>query len=108
MPSFVVKELHEFLKCGVLAHGAVRFRCDHCGEDRLAGLSCKGRGFCPRCMGRRMTEMARHWVTAVLPRVRVRQWVLSLPFQMRVPLGPGPGQSPGEQSTMTSRSRCTR
>ena len=86
MPSFVVKELRSFLKCGVLAHGAVRFRCESCGEDRLAGLSCKGRGFCPRCMGRRMTEMARHWVTAVLPRVRVRQWVLSLPFQMRVPL----------------------
>jgi hypothetical protein len=45
MPSFVVKELRSFLKCGVLAHGAVRFRCDHCGEDRFAGLSCKGRGF---------------------------------------------------------------
>jgi len=30
--------------------------------------------------------MARHWVTAVLPRVRVRQWVLSLPFGLRVPL----------------------
>jgi len=86
MPSFVVKELRSFLKCGVLAHGAVRFRCESCGEDRFAGLSCKGRGFCPRCMGRRMTEMARHWVTAVLPSVRVRQWVLSLPFQMRVPL----------------------
>jgi hypothetical protein len=37
-------------------------------------------------MGRRMTEMARHWVSAVLPRVRVRQWVLSLPFALRVPL----------------------
>jgi hypothetical protein len=33
-----------------------------------------------------MTEMARHWVSAVLPRVRVRQWVLSLPFALRVPL----------------------
>lgn len=37
-------------------------------------------------MGRRMTEMARHWVRAVLPRVRTRQWVLSLPFELRVPL----------------------
>jgi hypothetical protein len=37
-------------------------------------------------MGRRMTEMARHWVSAVLPRVRIRQWVLSLPFELRVPL----------------------
>ena len=30
--------------------------------------------------------MARHWVSAVLPRVRTRQWVLSLPFELRVPL----------------------
>jgi hypothetical protein len=86
MPSFVVDELRGYLRCGVLAHGAVRFACGHCGQDRLVGLSCKGRGFCPRCMGRRMTEMARHWVSAVLPRVRVRQWVLSLPFELRVPL----------------------
>lgn len=86
MPSFVVDELRDYLKCGVLAHGAVRFACEHCGTDRLVGLSCKGRGFCPRCLGRRMTEMARHWVSAVLPRVRIRQWVLSLPFELRVPL----------------------
>jgi len=33
-----------------------------------------------------MTEMARYWVSAVLPRVRIRQWVLSLPFALRVPL----------------------
>ena len=86
MPAFVVDELRDYLECGVLAHGAVRFLCEHCGRDRLVGLSCKGRGFCPRCLGRRMTEMARHWVRAVLPRVRVRQWVLSLPFELRVPL----------------------
>jgi hypothetical protein len=86
MPAFVVDELRDYLRCGVLAHGAVRFLCSHCGRDRLVGLSCKGRGFCPRCIGRRMTEMARHWVSAVLPCVRVRQWVLSLPFALRVPL----------------------
>ena len=86
MPSFVVDELRDYLRCGVLAHGAVRFACGRCGQDRLVGLSCKGRGFCPRCLGRRMTEMARHWVSAVLPRVRIRQWVLSLPFELRVPL----------------------
>ena len=70
MPRFVVDELRGYVRCGVLAHGAVRFRCESCGHDRLAALSCKGRGFCPRCLARRMTEMARHWVRAVLPRVR--------------------------------------
>ena len=33
-----------------------------------------------------MTETARHWVEAVLPQVRTRQWVLSLRFDLRVPL----------------------
>jgi ribosomal protein S27AE len=67
MPSFVVVELRGHLTCGVLAHGAVRFACGHCGEDRLVGLSCPGRGFCPRCLGRRMTEMARHWAIPSWP-----------------------------------------
>jgi hypothetical protein len=86
MPGFVVDELRDYLRCGVLALGAVRFACEHCGNDRLVGISCKGRGFCPRCLGRKMTEMARYWVRAVLPRVRTRQSVLSLPFELRVPL----------------------
>jgi transposase-like protein len=42
MPSFAVKELRSLLKCGVLAHGAVRFRCDHCGKDRLVGTATPG------------------------------------------------------------------
>ena len=64
MPGFVVDELRGYLRCGVLALGAVRFACGHCGTDRLVGLSCQGRGFCPRCLGRRMTEMAHHCVRA--------------------------------------------
>jgi hypothetical protein len=86
LPGFVVDELRDYLRCGVLAMGAARFLCDHCGRERLCALSCKGRGFCPRCLGRRMTELARHWVVGVLPRVRVRQWVLSLPFALRLRL----------------------
>jgi hypothetical protein len=49
----------------------------------LVALSCKGRGFCPSCGGRRMTERAAHLVDHVLPRAPVRQWVLSLPFELR-------------------------
>ncbi len=44
---------------------------------------CKGRGFCPSCGGRRMTERAAHLVDAVLPRVPVRQWVLTVPYRLR-------------------------
>ncbi|MFN7697474.1 MAG: transposase [Deltaproteobacteria bacterium] len=32
MPCFVVDELRDYLECGVLALGAVRFACSHCGE----------------------------------------------------------------------------
>jgi len=46
-------------------------------------FSCKGRGFCPSCGGRRMTECAARLVDDVLPRVPVRQWVLSLPYRLR-------------------------
>ena len=51
MPTFVVDELRDYLKCGVLAHGAVRFACAHCGTDRLVGISCKGTGVLPALPG---------------------------------------------------------
>lgn len=31
--------------------------CAACGLDRLVAFSCKGRGFCPRCGGRRMARL---------------------------------------------------
>jgi hypothetical protein len=54
-----------------------------CGLDRVVAFSCKGRGFCPSCGGRRMADTAAHLVDRVLPEVPVRQWVLSLPFALR-------------------------
>ena len=83
LPRFVVDEFREFLTCGVLAEGFARFQCDGCGLNHLLPFSCKGRGFCPRCGGRRMAERAAHLVDHVLPDVPVRQWVLSLPYRLR-------------------------
>jgi len=83
LPQFVEQEFREFLTCGVLAHGFARLRCDTCTLERLVPFSCKGRGFCPSCGGRRMTERAARLVESVLPRVPVRQWVLSLPYRLR-------------------------
>ena len=40
-------------------------------------------GVCPSCAGRRMSNTAAHLVDRVLPAVPVRQWVLSLPFELR-------------------------
>ena len=83
LPAFVEQEFRDFLTCGVLAHGFARLRCADCAFERLVPFSCKGRGFCPSCGGRRMTESAARLVDAVLPPVPVRQWALSLPHRLR-------------------------
>ena len=63
--------------------GVARFRCEGCAREHLVPFSCKGRGWCPSCGGRRMTERAAHLVDAVLPWVPVRQWVLTMPYRLR-------------------------
>ena len=83
VPRFVERELRGFLECGILAHGFVRVHCDACGKDRVVAFSCKGRGFCPSCGGRRMADTAAWLVDRVLPCVPVRQWVFTLPFPLR-------------------------
>lgn len=82
-PRFVEQELRAFLRCGALAHGFLRLHCDECGHDRLVAFSCKRRGFCPSCGGRRMADTAAHLVDHVLPEAPVRQWVLTLPYALR-------------------------
>lgn len=83
VPRFVERELRSFLDCGVLAHGFLRVHCDACGQDRVVAFSCKGRAVCSSCGGRKMADTAAHLVDRVLPKVPVRQWVLSLPFALR-------------------------
>ena len=83
IPGFVEDEFRSFLECGVLEYGFLRLHCEECGKDRLLAFSCKGRGFCPSCVGRRMADTAAHLVERVLPDVPIRQWVLSLPFPLR-------------------------
>ena len=83
VPGFVRRELRGFLRCGVLRYGFARLRCGDCRDEKLVPFSCKGRGFCPSCGGRRMAERAAHLVDEVFPRAPVRQWVLSLPYVLR-------------------------
>jgi hypothetical protein len=83
LPPFIDKEFRGFLRCGWLAGGFARFRCDGCRLDRLVPFSCKGRAVCPSCGGRRMAERAAHLVDQVFPEVPVRQWVLTVPHRLR-------------------------
>ena len=87
LPRFVVRELEEYLECGLLEHGLVHLRCGQCGEDLVVAWSCKRRGFCPSCVARRMSDAAAHLVDDVLPEVPARQWVCALPWRLRVLLG---------------------
>jgi hypothetical protein len=43
-PHFLEQELRAFLRCGILAHGFLRLRCDACGHDRLVPFSAAWRG----------------------------------------------------------------
>jgi len=79
----VEREFRAYLQCGVLAHGFVRLHCSGCGHDRALAFSCRGRGVCPSCAGRRMTDTTAHLVDRVIPMVPIRQWVLTLPFPLR-------------------------
>ena len=81
------KELEGYLECGLLCHGFARLKCGSCDETRLVAFSCKGRGFCPSCLGRKMSATAAHLIEDVLPPVDLRQWVLTVPFAWRKRLG---------------------
>ena len=83
LPRFVTREFEAYLKCGRLEYGCLRLGCPACGYEQLVALSCKRRGFCPSCLGRRMTLAAVHLEQNVLPEVPLRQWVCTLPWRLR-------------------------
>ena len=86
LPAFVENEFRRYVDCGCLARGFIRVQCARCGHEEVAGFSCKCRGFCPSCIARRMDDTAAHLVDRVLPLAPYRQWVLSLPFRLRLRL----------------------
>lgn len=71
---------------GVLAGGFAHLHCDTSASRHLVAFCRRGHGFCPSCLGRRMTRAAPTWCTRVLPEVRIRQWVLTMPYPRRFPL----------------------
>ncbi len=90
LPRHVERELEGYLRCGVRAHGFCRVLCHRCRLEHLVAFSCKGRGICPSCVGRRMADPAAHLVDRVLPRVPMRQFVATFPRQIRYHLAAAP------------------
>ena len=87
VPGFVEKEFRSFLDCGVLARGFLRVACNTCKLDRVVAFSCKSRGICPSCGGRRMADTAAHLVDRVIPDVgfRAASAALSPSYSVLVP-----------------------
>jgi hypothetical protein len=84
IPKHARKELEGYLDCGLLCRGFARLLCQGCGERRVVAFSCRGRGFCPSCTGRRMNATAANLMERVLPpESGLRQWVLTFPFSWR-------------------------
>ena len=83
LPTFLEQEFRAFLDCGQWVRGFARFQCTGCHAETLVPFSCKRRGFCPSCGGRRMAAGAAELVDHILPHVPLRQWVLSLPHALR-------------------------
>jgi ribosomal protein S27E len=83
VPRFVERELTGYLRCGRPEYGFAKVRCQACEHITVVAFSCKGRGVCPSCAGRRMADVACHLLDRVLPEVPYRQWVLSFPPPIR-------------------------
>ncbi len=83
LPAYVEREFYDSLQCGILAYGFLRLGCDTCPKETLLAFSCKRRGFCASCAGRRMAQTAAHLVECVIPWVPTRQWVVSVPIPLR-------------------------
>jgi len=83
LPRYVTDAFERYLACGDFSQGFVRCHCDACRHDVLVAFSCKQRGLCPSCGARRMCDVAANVTDAIFPSVPVRQWVLSLPFELR-------------------------
>jgi len=83
LPAYVQHEFYDYLQYGILAHGFLRLGCDTCKHEMLLAFSCKRRGVCPSCSGRRMAQTAAHLVKRVIPWVPTRQWVVSVPVPLR-------------------------
>src|SRR6266699_3236474 len=104
LPAYVQREFYDYLQCGILAHGFLRMGCDTCKKEVLLAFSCKRRGFCPACAGRRMAQTAAHLVECVIPWVPTRASSRALSRSSRQPMPTSPTWS--RRSASGSSARC--
>ena len=83
IPKYVIDEFDPYLRCGILAYGFLRLKCESCSKEHVVAFSCKKRGFCPSCTAKRKIETATHLVENVLPYAPYRQIVITFPISLR-------------------------
>ena len=83
LPEYVIREFEAYLKCGLPQYGFLRLKCKDCSEEKVVAFSCKKKGFCISCAGKRQVECASHLIDNVLPFVPYRQVVVSFPIPLR-------------------------
>ena len=82
LPRHVEDSFRRLLDCGIVERGFARVTCQY---EILVPFSCKVRGLCPSCDGRRMAAGAADLVDHILPVVAdYRQWTLSFPRWLRI------------------------
>ncbi len=101
-PAVVERSLRAFLECGIPRFGLVRFRCPSCSESLFVAFSCKRRGACPSCDGKRAAVTATRALDTLLPDVGYRQWVLVVPKRLRYYIHRSP-ELAGEVSRLLAR-----
>src|SRR5690606_29182946 len=67
LPPHVIEEFRAYLRCGQLHYGFMRVACSCCKYEGAVAYSCKKRGFCPSCAGKRMAESEQHLIENILP-----------------------------------------
>ncbi|HAU36800.1 MAG TPA: hypothetical protein DCX07_03670 [Phycisphaerales bacterium] len=72
------------LRCGDADRmGFAKYRCTRCGQTRLVSFTCKTQ-FCPTCAKRRALEWSEFIASRLLPGMRYRQVILTVPEELRV------------------------
>ncbi len=83
LPDFIEDAVDDYRKCGDLKHGFVHVQCCSCKESLVIAFSCKQTGLCNSCDGKRMVSLGAHMVDEIIPKVRMRQWVITFPYDIR-------------------------
>ena len=99
-------EITKMLDCGTDAMGFAVYECLSCGEGQhKVRFSCKGKA-CLQCGKRYASESMKKIAARLLPRVRYRQVVLTLPSQLRVVFYNAPNRHTVYSQFMLLAQRC--